>query len=197
MMFFDVGNKPKQILTKIFSFVFFVFLTFSVVGGCGGADPEFAPFGSTVTMLNPPGDITIPPNTLTNERIQAIVLDPEGLPLNGVRVRWDLSFAGANDILIDTDGDSVADSKAIQLVNPQGCGQVECTLIPMSQWFGLGAFVDSPFETLTDDRGIADVIILISGNVVIDPANLQASTETGSVDNAEFGVNTDQDGGGN
>ena len=190
-MFFNLDSK-KSLLKSCVNLILFTFLTFSIVGGCGGADPEFAPFGSTVTMLNPPGDISIPPNTLTNERIQAIVLGPDGLPLNGVRVRWDLSFAGANDIIVDQDGDLVADSKVLQLIDPQACGQVECSLVPIVEWFKLGAFVDSPFETLTDDRGIADIIILISGNIAVDPATLQASTDSGSVDTQEFSINADQ-----
>ncbi|MGH7851084.1 MAG: hypothetical protein ACREOP_12370 [Thermodesulfobacteriota bacterium] len=53
----------------------------------------------------------------------------------------------------------------------------------------MGAFVDSPFETLTDNRGIAFVIILLSGEDIIDPAFLEASTDSGSVDVVEFSVN--------
>ena len=189
-MFFNLDSK-KSIIKNGLSLVFFTFLTFSIVGGCGGADPEFAPFGSTVEMLNPPGDITIPANSIEPFRVQAIVLDPEGLPINGVRVRWDLFVAGTNSIVVDTNGDSVPDSKALQFANPQACGSMDCLLVPISQWFGLGAFVDSPFETLTDDRGIADIIILISGNIAVDPATLEASTESGSVDSQEFTVNAD------
>jgi hypothetical protein len=53
----------------------------------------------------------------------------------------------------------------------------------------MGAFVDSPFETLTDDRGIAFVDILISGEDIVDPAFLEASTDSGSVDVVEFTIN--------
>lgn len=196
-MFFDKGHKESQILTKILSRLIFSFLTFSLVGACGSADPEFAPFGSRVMVLNPPGDITIPPNSLEPFRVQAIVLGPDGLPLNGVRVRWDLFVASANSMVVDTNGDSVPDSRALQFVDPQACGAQSCLLVPISQWFGLGALVDSPFETLTDDRGIADIIILISGNVVVDLATLQASTDSGSVDSQNFAVNTEQGDGGN
>ncbi len=38
---------------------------------CGGANPPFAPFGSTVTILDPPSDVTIPDNSLTTTLVQA------------------------------------------------------------------------------------------------------------------------------
>jgi hypothetical protein len=157
--------------------------------GCG-TNPPFAPSGSEVTMLDPPGDILIPPNALQPIEVEAIV-ENENEPLNGVRVFWDLSFAGENSLVADTNGDGLPDARALQLVDPTEC-QRDCQLEPISTWFFSGAFVDSPFQTLTDDRGISRIIILITnqnGTNIIDPATLEVSTRSGSVDSAEFTVN--------
>jgi len=142
-------------------------------------------------MLNPPGDIMIPPNALEPIEVEAQVLNPDGLPLNDVRAVWSLSFAGQNSLVADTNGDGVPDARALQLVNPAACPQ-NCLLEPISTWFAFGAFVDSPFPTLTDNRGVSNVVILITnqdGTNVIDPASLQVSTESGSVDVVQFTVN--------
>lgn len=185
MNFFSSTIFRKFILATVIALV-----SYSAVGGCG-TDPTFAPFGSEVEILTEEIDISIPPNTLEVFRIQAIVtredeFTDQEIPLNDVLLRWDLFFAGLNSIVIDTDGDGAADARGLQLVNPQGCGQQECTLVPISDWFALGAFVDSPFETLTDNRGIADVLILISGDSNVVEATLEASTESGSVDTLEI-----------
>ncbi|HVY55118.1 MAG TPA: hypothetical protein VHC46_05115, partial [Thermodesulfobacteriota bacterium] len=81
------------------------------------------------------------------------------------------------------------DARAVQLFNDDACEPKRCALTPITEWFSMGAFVDSPFETLTDDRGIAFVDILISGEDIIDPAFLEASTDSGSVDVVEFSIN--------
>jgi hypothetical protein len=158
---------------------------------CGGSNPAFAPFGSEVLILNPPGDITIPPNSLEPRLVQAQVLDPEGLPLNDVRVIWTLSFANENSLVVDTNGDGVSDARALQLVNDHACQPQRCLSTPITEWFEMGAFVDSPFDILTDNRGVAFVVILVSGDVIVDPATLEASTDSGSVDVVEFSVNAD------
>jgi hypothetical protein len=171
---------------------FFPFLVvFAILLGlsCAGDNPPFAPFGSTVEIIDPPGDIFIPREAITTIRVQAIVLDPDELPLNDVRVVWELSFAGRNDRTIDTDGDGVADARSLQLVDPDACGELRCDLVDISLWKDFGAFVDSPFTTLSDERGIADVIILINGESVVDPATLEVSLENGAVDVINFGVN--------
>lgn len=186
MNYFGINMIRKIILVLVVATV-----SYTAVGGCGNSQ-LYAPFGSDIQMLNPPSDRTIPPDSISNFRVQALVTGPDGEPINGVLVRWDLSFAGINDLVVDTDGDGVADARALQFVNPEGCGKQDCGLVPISQWFSLGAFVDSPFETLTDDRGIADVIILYTGNVVVDPALLEVSTESGAVDSVEFSINTNQ-----
>jgi hypothetical protein len=113
------------------------------------------------------------------------------LPLNDVRVFWDLSFAGENSLVADTNGDGIPDARALQLVDPTACPR-DCQLESISTWFFYGAFVDSPFQTLTDDQGISRVIILITnqnGTNIIDPASLEVSTRSGSVDVVEFSVN--------
>jgi len=38
---------------------------------------------------------------------------------------------------------------------------------------------------------VAFVVILVSGDVIVDPATLEASTDSGSVDVVEFSVNAD------
>ena len=158
--------------------------------GCGGANPPFAPFGSTIVILNPPGNISIPPNSLEPLRVQAQVLSPEGEPLNDVRVIWELSFANQNSLVVDTNGDGVSDARAIQLVNNNACAPQQCLSTPITEWFAMDAFVDSPFDVLTDNRGVAFVVILFSGDVIIDPASLSASTDSGAIQVVEFSVNS-------
>lgn len=158
---------------------------------CGGANPAFAPFGSEIVILNAPGDISIPPNSLEPLRIQAQVLNPDGEPINNVRVIWELSFANQNSLVVDTNGDGVSDARAIQLVDNDACQPQQCISTPITEWFAQGAFVDSPYDTLTDQRGVAFVVILITGDVVIDPASLSASTDSGAIEIVEFSVNAD------
>jgi hypothetical protein len=182
------NNFMKSILYRLPIAIIMAIIVISAYG-CG-PNPPFAPFGSEITIVDPPGDITIPPEAISDVRVQALVTGPEGDPLNGVIVVWDLSFAGVNDIVTDTNGDGVADARALQLVDNDACpGITGCLGTPVSQWFALGAFVDSPFVTTADDRGVADVVILINGFVVVDPATLEASLENGSVDVIEFTVN--------
>lgn len=182
-------NYMRSILNQ-FPIVIIVAVIAITIYGCG-SNPPFAPFGSTVAMINPPGDVSIPANALEPIEIEAIVEKEAGEPLNSVRVFWSLSFAGENSLVADTNGDGIPDARALQLVDPTACPR-DCSLEPISNWFFYGAFVDSPFQTLTDDRGISRIIILITnqnGTNVIDPASLEVSTRSGSVDVAEFSVN--------
>lgn len=186
----EMNNKliGKAFFPVLFAFLF---IACGVLNSCSGANPAFAPFGSEIQILQPPPDITIPPNSLEPVRVQAIVLSEEGDPINDVRVFWDLSFAGENSLVVDTNGDGVSDARAIQLVNNNACRPQQCLQTPISEWFEMGAFVDSPFDVLTDNRGVAFVVILVSGNVVIDPATLAASTDSGAIEIVEFTVNAD------
>ncbi|MBI2487087.1 MAG: hypothetical protein HYW01_09030 [Deltaproteobacteria bacterium] len=186
-------NKPL-LGFALFPTIIVLTLIVGVIGqGCAGDNPPFAPFGSEITILNPIEGIIIPPLTLEPITVEALVTDPDGLPLNDVRVLFSLSFSGTNSLVVDTDGDGLGDARALQLVDPDACGGVRCELVPISQWFGLDAFVDSPLEKLTDDRGVADVIILISGDNRCIDATLTVSTQSGAVDTNDFEVNQDDD----
>ncbi len=177
----------------LFPSIIALMLTAGVIAvSCGGANPPFAPFDSTVTILDPPTDVLIPDNGLTVIPVQAQVVGPDGEPLNDVRVTWIVSFGSENDFVVDTNGDNVPDARALQLVDDKACTPDRCANTPLQEWFSMGAFVDSPFETLTNNRGIAFVDILISGEDIIDPASLEATTlggGDGSVDIIQFSVN--------
>ncbi|HWP91404.1 MAG TPA: hypothetical protein VNN20_04300 [Thermodesulfobacteriota bacterium] len=177
----------------IFPGIVVVTLIVGIIGlSCAGDNPPDAPFGSTITILNPLEDVSIPPNAITPVGpIRTLVTDPDGFPLNDVVVEFTLSFATRNDIIVDTNGDGVPDARALQLVDPDACGGTNCLNVPISQWFALGAFCDSPCVKLTNNNGRADMVILISnpnGNLIIDPATYQALIET-DVDSFEFSVN--------
>ena len=182
--------RRKLIGQLIFPALVVVFLAAGLAAGGCGSNPPFAPFGSTIEMLNPPGDITIGPNALEQILVQAIVLGPDGEPLDHVRVFWDLSFASQNSFVVDTNGDGIKDARALQLVDNGACKPQRCASTPITEWFGMGALVDSPFDVLTDNRGIAFVLLLI-GEAIVDPATLQASTDSGAIDIATFSVNAD------
>jgi len=149
-------------------FILLGFLGFFM--GCG-PNPPFAPFGSTIAFEEELGDVDIPPGTVIVETVRAQVLDPDGFPLNDVIVEFDLTFAGEDDLLIDTDGDGIPDAPAIQLLTEDD--------VP----------VVSPFETTTDNRGVATVKIRMTGDVVIDPTTFTASLENGTAASFEFSVN--------
>ncbi|MGQ0793707.1 MAG: hypothetical protein ACT4NX_06395 [Deltaproteobacteria bacterium] len=170
----------------------FLVLILGIIGlSCGGANPPFAPDGSTITIVNPPGDVTIPTEAITSIRVQALVRDPDGDPLNDVRVVWRISFAGPLDLVIDTDGDGDGDAPALQLIDPDACGDVPCDNFTIPQIFAINpfAFVESPFLAITDNRGVSDVIILINGESVVLPASIEASAENGAVATLNFNVN--------
>jgi hypothetical protein len=175
-----------------------------IIGLSCGSNPPFAPANSAVTLVDPPQSITIPPNSLNEETVQAFVTktDASGntVPINSVRVFFSLSFAGPQDLVEDTNGDGVADAHALQLVNPDHCGTTNfcgndvpsCECTPIEEQVSMGAFVDSPFETLTDNRGVATVIILMSGNFPVNPATLEANLGNGQAVTAQFAVSNPQ-----
>ena len=181
--------RRKLIGQLIFPALVVVFLAAGFTAGGCGSNPPFAPFGSTIEILNPPGDIVVGAG-LEQMLIQAIVLGPDEEPLNDVRVIWDLSFASQNSFVIDTNGDGIPDARALQLVNNGACSPQQCASTPITEWFSMGALGDSPFDVLTDIRGIAFVLLLI-GDAIVDPATLQASTDSGAIDIVTFSVNAD------
>jgi hypothetical protein len=166
-----------------------------LIGLSCGPNPPFAPQGSTVTISDPPQSIIIPPGTLNEETVHVVVQDPKGQNLNNVRVIFSLSFAGSGSVVVDTDGDGVPDAHALQLVDPNGCGNnfcgqniPSCECLTPGQQADLGAFRNSPFETLTDNRGVASVIILMSGSFPVNPATLEADLGNGTIATVQFSV---------
>ncbi|HML96039.1 MAG TPA: hypothetical protein PKC29_11480 [Thermodesulfobacteriota bacterium] len=182
--------RRKLIGQLVFPALVAVFLAAGLAAGGCGSNPPFAPFGSTIEILNPPEDINIGLNAITQILVRAQVLGPDEEPLNDVRVIWDLSFADQNSFVIDTNGDGIADAKALQLVDNGACSPQQCASTSITEWFSMGALVDSPFDVLTDNRGMAFVLLLI-GDAVIDPATLSASTDSGAIDIVTFSVNAD------
>lgn len=192
-------NKTRLGLT-----LFPILIVFMLIVGLScGSNPPFAPADATVTFVVPPPDVTIPPKSLNEETVQAFVTktDASGntVPINSVRVIFSLSFAGPQDLVEDTNGDGVADAHALQLVNPNGCGNnfcgnniPSCECTPIEQQVALGAFVDSPFETLTDSHGVATIIILMSGDFPVSPASLEANLGNGQAVTAQFSVTNPQ-----
>ncbi len=156
---------------------------------CTGPNPADAPFGSTVIFIEEPGDFTIPPNTQVIIPVAAVVLDPEGFPINDIKVDWRLTFANQNDLVFDTDGDGIADSHALQFVDPDACEEVglDCEEVDSSLYPGFGALKDSPLRLLTDDRGVTRVLILAFGDFPVDPASLTVSIST-FAESVEFSV---------
>jgi hypothetical protein len=156
---------------------------------CTGTNPASPPFLSTVSFVDPPGDIGIPPNTQVLLDVSAVVLDPDGLPLNDVKVTWKLTFANQNDLVYDTDGDGIADSRALQFVDPDECQEVglDCSLVSSEFYVPFGALKDSPIQKLTNNRGVTRMLILAFGDFPVDPASLEVSIGT-DADVVEFSV---------
>jgi len=172
---------------------------------CTGDNPPNAPFNSTVEIVNPPGDINVGPEGLTMQVVEALVLDPDGQPLNDVLVEWRIFGAGVNDFFFDTDGDGVPDVGGLQLVNDEACyadapsapnineSGLKCSQISIPLLLSTDAyrdaFVDTPFITLSNDHGISEVSILIAGSSVFDPTTIEVSLGNGSVASVDVTLN--------
>lgn len=185
-------EKPEILGIALFPAL--VISTLIIALSCG-PNPPFCPQGCTVTLINPLTDIEIPPESLdVTFRIQALVQDPDGNNQDHVRVRFSLSFANQNSLVVDTNGDGLSDARALQLVDPNRCKPQPCDRIPLVDWFEQGAFVDSPYTKLSNDRGLADMLILIPAPdvVIVDPAVFEASLDNGELDSFEFTVNAGQ-----
>ncbi|NIT14407.1 MAG: hypothetical protein GTN99_09265 [Candidatus Dadabacteria bacterium] len=162
--------------------------------GCVGDNPPQAPFGSTVSIVNPPNDINIPQEAITLEVVEALVTGPDGQPLNDVLVEWRLFGTGVNQLLFDTDGDGVPDVGGLQMIDNEACGgPLKCSQIPIPELLGnpdfRDAFVDTPFITITNDFGVAEISILITGQVVFDPTTLEISLLNGETDSVQITLN--------
>ena len=152
-------NKIRS-LTVIFSIVL---ISFGTIGGCGGANPPVAPFGSTIVFLQVPDSINICSTGLEPRLIRTLTTNAEGSPINDTQVNFDLTFGTENSLLIDTDGNGLPDARIFQMVDNNACFPLKCMNTPLELWFGMGAFVDSPFNTSTNDSGIAEVVIIFPG----------------------------------
>jgi hypothetical protein len=188
-------NKYYKLFTK-YGFATFILLATAVFGlSCIGGNPPHAPFGSGVTIVNPPNDINIGQNDITVTIVEALVTDPDGQPLNDVLVEWRLFGANVNDLLFDTDGDGVPDVGGLQIIDNEACGfPLKCSQIEIPELLGnpeyRDAFVDTPFPNITNRFGISEISILISGEVAFDPTTLEISLLNGTTDSIQISLNT-------
>ena len=167
-------NKIRS-LAVIFTIVL---ISFGSLGGCGGANPPVAPFGSTISFIPGVDSINICGDGLEPRLIRTLITNGEGEPLNNVQLNYDLSFGTENSLLIDTDGNGLPDARILQMVDNNACFPRKCMNTPLELWFGMGAFVDSPFNTITNDSGVSEVVIIF-------PGFLNIFNETGQVLAAE------------
>ena len=188
-----MNNYCKLFITH--GFTVFILIATTVFGlGCGENPPQ-APFGSTVSIINPPNDISISQKSITLQIIEALVTDPEGQPLNGVLVEWRLFGTNINDFLFDTDGDGVPDVGGLQIIDNEACGPpLKCSQILVTELLGnpafRDAFVNTPYINITNDFGISEISMLISGEVAFDPTTLEISLLNGTTDSVQITLNT-------
>lgn len=187
-------NKYTKLYTKYGLSTLLLIATVIFGLSCVGGNPPHAPFGSTVEIINPPGDVNIPENAITVQIVEALVTGPDGEPLNDVLVEWRLFGTNVNDLLIDTDGDGVPDVGGLQIIDNEACGSpLKCSQIEIPELLGnpdfRDAFVDTPFPTITNRFGISEISLLISGEVVFDPTTLEVSILNGETDNIEITLN--------
>lgn len=179
-----------------YGFACFILIGTALFGlSCMGDNPPQAPFGSTVSIVNPPNDINIPQEAITLEVVEALVTGPEGEPLNDVLVEWRLFGTGVNQLFFDTDGDGVPDVGGLQLIDNGACNgtSLKCSQIPIPELLAnpdyRDAFVDTPFINTTNDFGVSEISILISGEVVFDPTTLEISILNGTTDSVQITLN--------
>ena len=197
----EIFAKIKQLTkNKIITVFSLVVISIGIVGGCGGSNPPEAPFNSTLTFIQAIEDINNCGDGLEPRLFQVVVTDQTGAPLNGVSVNFDLVFGTENSLLIDTDGNGIPDAKIFQMVDNEACSPNKCMNTPIDEWFISGAFVDSPFETITDDTGVAQVVVIFPGffNIFNDTGQLLGADPTtlfafsgANAESIEIGVNAD------
>ena len=151
----------KGIKNKLVSIFSVAVICFGLAGGCGGANPPVAPFGSTLTFILGEEDINICDEYLKGEIYQVLVTNAEGSPLNDVLVNFNIGFGSENSFIIDTDGNGLPDARIFQLVDNNACFPNKCTNTPIAEWFGMGAFVDSPYPTTSNNSGLSWILLPI------------------------------------
>lgn len=192
----------NKFLKSILSIIFVTVISLGIIGGCGTIAPE-APFGSEIELLQAPEDISICTTGIQPVLVRAIVIGPEGFPLNDVAVTFDVTFAGDNSLLYDTDGNGIGDSPLLQLVDNDACDGEECINATIEEIVASGALVTNTFTDISDDNGVAEVVILIPGFFNIfddtgqllgaDPATISVFSGSADQVSEEFGVNNDCD----
>ena len=200
MSFVEYLKKLSK--NKIISVFSLIVISIGIVGGCGGANPPQAPFGSSLTFIQALEDINICGEGLEPQLFRVLVTNDAGSPLNDVSVNFDLGFASENSLLIDTDGNGEPDARIFQMVDNDACSPNKCLNTPIEEWFSSGAFVDSPYETTSNDTGVAEVVIIFPGFFNIfnetgqllgaDPTTLFAFSGSAS-ESIEITVNADCD----
>lgn len=191
-------KSRKKIINAVLSGVFIIFIAIGSIGGCGTSAPE-APFGSTLTFIPEPEGVSICLVGLDTILVRVLLTDPAGIPLNDVAVTFDVGFAGDNSLLFDTDGDSLGDSSLLQIVDNDACPD-DCTNAMISEFAGFGALRNSPFEDITDDFGVAEVLLIVPGffnlfedtgqTLAADPATVTVFSGS-AVITTDFEVNTE------
>jgi len=190
-----LGNIKKLTKNKLITVFSLVVISIGIIGGCGGGSE--APFGSTLTFIVFTEDIQLCTDGFEPRLFQVVVTDAEGSPLNDVLMCFDLVFGTENSFLIDTDGNGIGDARLFQMVDNDACSPKKCMNTPIEEWFLSGAFVDSPYETITNNSGVAEVVIIIPGAFNIpgqflaaDPTTLTAFSGANAT-SLEITVNSD------
>ena len=158
-MLIDLFKNKIKSLALIFPVVLISLIT---IGSCLGPNPPEAPFNSTLSFLGEFVGIENCGGGLEPELFEVSVVDDQNIPLNGVKVYFDLSFANQNSLIIDTDGNGIPDAPLLQMVNNDACPG-GCLNTDIELFFEMGAFVPSRFETETDRYGVAEVLIIFPG----------------------------------
>ena len=191
-----LGNIKKLTKNKLITVFSLVVISIGIIGGCGSNPPE-APFGSDITFIQATEDIQICTAGFEPRLFQVVVTNAEGSPLNDVLLSFDLVFGTENSNLIDTDGNGIGDARILQMVDNDACSPNKCMNTPIEEWFLSDAFVDSPYETTTNNSGVAEVIIIFPGffNIpglflAVDPTTLFAFSGA-NAESIEITVNAD------
>lgn len=184
----------KRIIKSLLSSILIGFLAIGSIGGCETTAPE-ASFGSTITLLQVPDDVNICGTGLQPALIRALVIDADGLPVNDVAVTFDIFFAGDNSLLIDSDGDGLGDSPVFQVVDNDACGDEECISTDIEDIVSSGALENNPFTDISDDRGIAEAVIILPGfsNILEDTGQVLAAETTITVFSGSATISEDFD----